>query len=102
MHAHTRTHTHTHTQTCGRACSPTAPLLRLQGLPTPPEQSLLFSVPLGGREARIFRFRHLLDEKTDYRVALASATPGGGRDTSSREGASAPPGVATPAAHMAG
>lgn len=56
-----------------------------QGLPTPPEQSLLFSVPLGSRETRTYRFRHMLDEKTDYRVSLASSSGGGGggRDTGS-------------------
>ena len=63
-------------------------LLHPQGLPTPPEQSLIFSVPLGSRESRTFRFRHLLDEKADYRVSLLSSSggAGGGRESSSREG----------------
>ena len=53
-------------------CSGRAPPCA-QGLPTPPERALEFSVPLGARETRTFRFRHLLDDRADYKVTVVPA-----------------------------
>jgi len=48
--------------------------LRLAGTAVNPERALTFSVPLGGREAQVFRFTHFLAERTEYRVGFRSTT----------------------------
>ncbi|KAJ9512718.1 hypothetical protein QJQ45_019009 [Haematococcus lacustris] len=48
--------------------------LRLKGVPTIPEKVITFNVPLGGRETQVFKFRHLLDDKADYKISMASGT----------------------------
>jgi hypothetical protein len=52
--------------------------LRLAGTAVGPERGLAFSVALGGRETRVFRFTHFLPEKAEYRCSLKSAAGGGG------------------------
>ena len=53
--------------------------LKLAGLPTNPEKALSFSVPLGGRETQVFRFKHWLEEKADFKVGgrAVGGTAGG-------------------------
>jgi hydrocephalus-inducing protein len=43
--------------------------VKLAGLPTNPEKALSFNVPLGGREAKTYRFTHWLEDKADYKVS---------------------------------
>lgn len=89
---HPPTHPLIHSPTNPPACCRPPPP---QGLPTPPEKSLEFSVPLGGREARTFRFRHLLDDKTDYKVSFASGSARGAYEAPATVAAPpAPPGGA--------
>ncbi|KXZ49496.1 hypothetical protein GPECTOR_21g722 [Gonium pectorale] len=68
--------------------------LRLGGTPTNPERGLTYNVPLGAREAQVFRFTHWLEEKADYKVTFKSS----GTHVATGGAFTAPATVAAPAA----
>jgi len=48
--------------------------LRLSATPAGPERGLVFNVPLGSKEAHVFKFTHFLADKAEYACAFSQAS----------------------------
>eukprot|EP00775_Hariotina_reticulata_P008964 gene8964-9139_t len=73
--------------------------MKLTGVPTNPERSLAFNVPLGSRDTQVFRFMHWLPEKAEYKCSFRgsnNSTAGG--VVSCTQGFDAPAVITAPAA----
>ena len=64
----------------------------LQGVPTPPENGLTFSIPLGGSDTQVFRFTHWLGDKADYKCSFRGGGAGGCFEVQPTVSAAAPTG----------